>query len=71
MTAPWDEQPEEIRPEYVETPDASPAAVSSWSWDGNKLVIVALGIVGAGFLIYFILQYTSAKRKFEETPTDG
>jgi hypothetical protein len=52
-------------PEEPNVPLIIPTQISKpWSWDNNTLIIAALGIVGAGFVIWFVMEYTRAKAAF-------
>ena len=47
--------------EYVDMPQV-PAMAKPWVWDTNKLVIAALGVLGLGFGVYFLMSYNGAKK---------
>lgn len=34
-----------------------------WSFDTNTMMMVALGVLGVGFAVWFLVQYTQAKAK--------
>ncbi len=68
MTAPWEVPAIPTTEQYEGTPEPATVvdapqvpAVSTWSWDTNKIVIAALGVIGVGFAVYFVLQYNGAK----------
>ena len=68
---------EDMEPEPATTVDALQVPVpANWSWDADKVVWIAVGIVGVGFAVWFLMQYSSAKAKAVaasvlEATTDG
>lgn len=40
-----------------------PAQSRQWSLDTNTLMMAALGVLGVGFAVWFLIQYTQAKAK--------
>lgn len=38
-----------------------PAPAASWSWTPARIAYVAGGIAGLGFLVWFIMDFSSAK----------
>lgn len=63
-----DDAPEQA--EYVDMPQV-PALPKPWVWDTNKIVAVALGVLGLGFGVWFLMSYTSAKSKAEAAANDN
>jgi hypothetical protein len=66
---------EEEYDEPVEQPVQAPPPFMSrqWSWNTNTLLWSALGVLGAGFIIWFLMSYSGARARaiMEAANSDG
>lgn len=46
-------------------------AVTKWSWTPTNLMWAALGVLGAAFLIWFVMDFSSAKNAHTHAPESG
>jgi len=55
----YDEE-DERPPEVTSFVDAIPG-VQAWSWTPNMLLIAALSVLGLGFGVWFLMEYSRAR----------
>lgn len=51
---------------YVDAPQV-PALPGKWSWSSTTLVYVALGVLALGFVVYFVMQFSSWSAAVDKT----